>query len=62
MGEEGILYAEIDLNKIADMAHWHDATGHYARPDVVSLLVNSEKYQVARPVRRVVDTAPPRWP
>lgn len=59
VGEEGILYAEIDLNKIADMAHWHDATGHYARPDVVSLLVNSEKYQVTRPVRRVVDTAPP---
>ncbi len=57
MGEEGILYADIDLNKIADMAHWHDATGHYARPDVLSLLVNSEKYQVVRPMHHGVEEA-----
>lgn len=58
MGEEGILYSELDLNSIADMAHWHDATGHYARPDVVSLMVQSEKYQVVHPVRRLVGDTP----
>ncbi|MDJ0692425.1 MAG: hypothetical protein QNJ41_28540 [Xenococcaceae cyanobacterium MO_188.B32] len=45
---EGILYAELDFNAIADMAHWHDATGHYSRPDLLSLLVNNEKYRVTR--------------
>ncbi len=30
------------------MAHWHDATGHYARPDLLSLLVNNEEYRVTR--------------
>ncbi len=45
---EGILYAELDFNAIADMAHWHDASGHYARPDLLSLLVNNEKYHVTR--------------
>ncbi|KST68985.1 carbon-nitrogen hydrolase family protein [Mastigocoleus testarum] len=43
---EGILYAELDLNAIADMAHWHDATGHYARPDLLHLQVNNQEYQV----------------
>ncbi|MDJ0743924.1 MAG: hypothetical protein QNJ32_11235 [Xenococcaceae cyanobacterium MO_167.B27] len=33
---------------IADMAHWHDATGHYARPDLLSLLVNNEEYRLTR--------------
>ena len=46
---EGILYGELDFNAIADMAHWHDATGHYSRPDLLSLLVNSEEYRVTRP-------------
>ena len=49
---EGILYAELDFNAIADMAHWHDATGHYARPDLLSLLVNNKEYRVTRPFGR----------
>ncbi|MFQ5856273.1 MAG: hypothetical protein ACE5LU_11580, partial [Anaerolineae bacterium] len=48
--EEGILYADIDLEGVLDMAHWHDAVGHYARPDVVSLLINKEGYTPAKPM------------
>ena len=50
-GQEGILYSDIDLNAIADMAHWHDATGHYARPDLLSLMVNLQPYHVTRPMQ-----------
>jgi len=32
--EEGILYAEVDLNDIIAVKRMFDATGHYARPDV----------------------------
>ncbi|WP_438021730.1 carbon-nitrogen hydrolase family protein [Sorangium sp. So ce233] len=48
--EEGILYADVDLSAIADWAHWHDATGHYARPDALSLMVNSKRNRVCRPM------------
>lgn len=48
--EEGILYAELDLNAIAAIAHWHDEVGHYARPDILSLSVNREPYHVTRPM------------
>ncbi len=46
--KEGILYADLDLNLIVDWAHWHDPVGHYARNDVVSLLINREKYSAAK--------------
>ncbi len=57
--EEGILYAEIDLEGIIDMAHWHDATGHYSRPDVVSLLLNQEKYTLVKEMPRHYITPKP---
>jgi|Deesub1362A_J573_1020465.scaffolds.fasta_scaffold00160_69 aliphatic nitrilase len=57
--KEGILYAEIDMEAIIDMAHWHDAVGHYSRPDVVSLLVNKEKYSEVKEVRREYATLRP---
>ncbi|GES63185.1 cyanide hydratase [Aspergillus terreus] len=36
-GEEGILYADIDLHKKALAKHNLDVVGHYSRPDLLSL-------------------------
>jgi predicted amidohydrolase len=40
-GEEGILYADLDLRVILEAKAAADPVGHYARPDVLSLLVNA---------------------
>jgi nitrilase len=40
--EETIIYAELDMNLPAAAKMEHDAVGHYARPDVLQLVV-SEK-------------------
>jgi aliphatic nitrilase len=39
--EEGILYADLDLRVILEAKAAADPVGHYARPDVLSLLVNA---------------------
>jgi nitrilase len=39
-GQEGILYAELDLSKLAGPKWMLDVAGHYARPDVFELKVN----------------------
>jgi nitrilase len=39
-GEEGILYAELDMGEIIRAKVDFDAVGHYARPDVFQLHVN----------------------
>lgn len=38
--KEEILYAEIDLEAVIRAKHSRDVAGHYARPDVVQLLLN----------------------
>jgi hypothetical protein len=38
--EEGLLYAELDFKLIDKMKTIVDTSGHYARPDVVRLLVD----------------------
>lgn len=38
--EEGILYAEIDLQQIITAKRMFDAAGHYSRPDVFEFKVN----------------------
>jgi len=43
LGKEEILYAEIDLEKIAAAQYDFDVAGHYARPDVFQLIVNEEE-------------------
>ncbi len=41
--EEGILYADIDLDKAINRKYMLDLVGHYSRPDVFKLFVNEEK-------------------
>lgn len=41
-GEEGILYADIDLSTIDSAKQLIDVVGHYSRPDLLSLQVNTE--------------------
>ena len=40
LGEEGVLYADLDLDDIARGKFDFDVIGHYARPDVFQLRVN----------------------
>lgn len=42
-GEEGLITAEIDLATIPEARYDLDAVGHYARPDVFQLKVDTEK-------------------
>ncbi len=40
--EEGILYADLDLDEITKAKIDFDVVGHYARPDIFQLNVNRE--------------------
>jgi aliphatic nitrilase len=40
-GEEGILYADLDLEDVVQAKLVHDYAGHYNRPDVFTLTVRS---------------------
>jgi len=41
--EEGILYCDIDCARVADAKRAFDVAGHYARPDIFTLHVNTKK-------------------
>lgn len=40
--KEGIIYAELDMQKVPASRMEHDACGHYARPDVLKLQIRDE--------------------
>ncbi|PIW48800.1 MAG: nitrilase, partial [Zetaproteobacteria bacterium CG12_big_fil_rev_8_21_14_0_65_54_13] len=40
--EQGILYADIDLERVSKARRNLDVVGHYSRPDIFQLHVNSE--------------------
>lgn len=40
--EEAIIYADLDMDLPAACKMEHDAVGHYARPDVLKLIVNEQ--------------------
>jgi nitrilase len=41
-GEEGVLFADLDLGEVARSKIDFDVVGHYARPDVFQLIVNEQ--------------------
>lgn len=47
--EDGILYADIDLDFIGVAKAAYDPVGHYSRPDVVRLLFNNKKAPRVQP-------------
>lgn len=53
--ELGILYAEIDLERVGVARRSLDTVGHYSRPDIFQLHVNNE------PLRPVEFSASTRW-
>lgn len=44
--EEGILYADIDLEECVNRKIFHDFAGHYNRSDVFQLLCSSTKQSI----------------
>jgi nitrilase len=42
VGEEGILYAEVDADRARSLRYRFDAVGHYSRPDVFRLVINEQ--------------------
>ena len=57
-GEEGILYADIDLEVCVREKITHDFAGHYNRADVFSLHINREAPAIYRPYEKMVEEEP----
>jgi len=58
--DEGIVYAEIDLDRPIELKQMHDIVGHYNRFDVLSLHLNRSPIQPlfesgAQPIREIMD-------
>ena len=43
VGEEGIAYADLDLNECVEPKQFHDVVGYYQRFDVFDLRVNRKR-------------------
>ena len=48
VGEEGVFYAEIDLDYVREERQNFDPSGHYSRPDVTRLHINRERQSVVK--------------
>lgn len=46
--EEGLLYATLDLSLVTQSRYDFDVVGHYSRPDVFQLTVNTKKQRIVR--------------
>jgi nitrilase len=46
--EVGLLYAEVDTERVGAARRNLDVVGHYARPDVLQLRVNTERQTPAK--------------
>lgn len=53
---EGIVYADLDMSLIAKRKRMMDSVGHYARPELLSLLINDQPVAAMRPMN---PSAPP---
>lgn len=49
--QEGIIYAELDMDELVRTKMFVDSTGHYSRPDTLWLGISPEIPTVVRPQR-----------
>ncbi len=58
VGEEGILYAEVDASVARAARHQFDAVGHYGRSDILRLVVDTDPHASVRFDAHPVDPGP----
>lgn len=48
--EEGVIYLDLDFDMLLVAKSFADATGHYSRPDLLSLAVNTKSKKIVTEV------------